>query len=432
MSRSPAGTTREEQALAEIARTTVDPLAAMALVAVFILLLLAGGVLELRAAATGRSNLLHGKRALAFPRLAELVDLWHRQGALAAANRLRDAGVEAQDRFDRDSQLAEVLRPHLQALLTRTLRFGNSQVLVGEEGWLFFRDDFEYVTGPPFLAPESLARRGRGAPRHPSASPDPMPAILGLAADLRGRGVGFVVVPVPTKLGIAWERFLGRRERSGPALSNSSHDEFLAGLHAAEVQVFDPTPVLRAMELRGEKPYMRFDSHWSPAGLDRVAAELSAVLEKQFELGDREVFKRGERAFERRADLADLLGLDPGTNPYLIEPLQIQLVDGPGERPFNSRRGPGPVLLVGDSFSRLLIRNKRKGGDANFAAQLAFYLQRPVQMLAENDAGAEFALRASWLKRVGDLDQRKVVVFEVAERALALGDWTPERLGATQ
>lgn len=432
MSRSLAGTTREEEALTEIARTAVAASAARALVAVFLLLLLAGGAFEGIAAAHGRPNLLDGASALALPRPAELAGIWRERGAQAMVHRLRDAGVEAQDRLDRDSQLGRRVRPRLQSLLTRGLHYGNSQVLLGADDWLFFRDDFDYLTGPPFLTPEALARRRRDGAPHPAHDPDPLAALVGLAADLQSRDIGFVVVPVPTKLGIAWERFLGRSERGGPAVDNPSRAGLLARLAAADVAVFDPAPLLREMEIRDERPYMRFDSHWSPAGLDRAAAGLAEFLASRFDLGETERFHRRARGFERRADLSDLLGLDPERNPYLIEPLEIQTVDGPGERPFNSRRGGGQVLLVGDSFSRLLIRNKRKGGDANFAAQLAFHLQRPVDMLAENDAGADFGRRVAWLSQPHELDGRRVVVFEVAERAFALGDWSPARLGPPQ
>ena len=429
MASSSAGTTREAEALAEIGRTLVLPGGARLLTGLLLGLLLGGAAAEFAALRAGRPNLLHGDERLVFPARQELRDLWRDQGALALAGRLRDADVAAQDRIERDSQLAGLVRPPLQSLLTTRLRFGNSQVIIGAQGWLFFRDDFDYLTGPPFLAPSALARRAGGSSRHPSSAPDPLPALLGLAADLRARAIGFVLVPVPTKLGITWERFLGRRERAGPALSNPSRDELLVRLRRAGVDVLDPTPILRAMELRGEQPYMHFDSHWSPAGLDRVAAELAVLLRGRFELGEPERFHRHQRPFERYADLADLLGLAPETNPYRIEPLQIEPVDGPGLQPFSSRRGGGRVLLVGDSFSRILIRNRRKGGDANFAAQLAFHLQRPVEMLAENDAGADFARRVKWLRQPHKLDGRSVVVFEIAERAFALGDWTSERLG---
>lgn len=432
MSRTVAGTTREEEALAEVAGTSIDRGWAGSIVAFFLLFLLTGWALEVTAAVVARPNLLRGEAALAFPPPGELGTLWRQKGPLALADRLKQAGIETQERLDRDSQLAAAVRPRLQSLLSFGLRYGNSQVLIGGDGWLFFRDDFDYLTGPPFLAPAALARRARAGSPHRTQHPDPLTALLGLAADLQAHGVGFVVVPVPTKLGIAWERYLGRKSRGGPAIANLSRDELIARLQAAGVAVFDPAPILRTMELQGEKPYMRYDSHWSPAGLDRTAAGLAGFLADRFDLGAVARFHRQPRSLDRRADLADLLGLDPERNPYLIEPLEILTVDGPGERPFNSRRNGGRVLLLGDSFSRLLIRNKRKGGDANFAAQLAFHLQRPVDMLAENDAGADFARRVEWLRQPQALDGRSVVVLEVAERALALGDWTPARLGTPQ
>lgn len=427
-----ARSTREEEALREIASTRVAARAAQLLSALFLLVVLAGVALEAREVLRGRPNLLRGDSRLLFPDRRELRALWRKQGVRSAAGRIRTADVEIQERLDRDSRLAVLVRAPVQSLLARWLRFGNSQVLVGGENWLFFRDDFDYLTGPPFLAPAALARRASGVSRHPATYPDPLPAILGLAADLRAQSIGFVVVPVPTKLGIAWERFLRRTPHDGPAIDNPSRAELLARLHAEGVTVFDPAPLLRAMELDDQRPYMQFDSHWSPAGLDRTAAALAAFLAERFDLGESVRFHRQGRAFARRADLADLLGLDPEHNPYLVEPLVIQSVDGPDHKPFNSRRSEGRVLLLGDSFSRLLIRNKRRGGDANFAAQLAFHLQRPVDMLAENDAGADFALRMNWLRQPHELDSRSVVVLEVAERSFALGDWTPARLGPTQ
>ncbi len=432
MSSSTADTTREAEALAEIGRTCVRPVGAHLLTGAFLLLLLSGAALELAAARTGQENLLRGEGRLVAPSFRELGNLWRARGTLAVAGELREAGVAAEDRIQRDSRLAAAVRHPLQGLLSRYLRYGNSQVLLGEEQWLFFRDDFDHLTGAPFLAPSVVARGSGSAPRHPSQAPSPLPAILGLAADLQARGLGFVLVPVPTKLGIAWERFLGGRERGGPALANPSQAALLEGLRTAGVEVFDPTPLLREMEIRGENPYMRFDSHWSPAGIDRTAAALATFLRDRFELDEALSLEREDLAFERRADLGDLLGLDPERNPYLLEPLRIQAVHRPGGRPYSSRSGHGQVLLVGDSFSRLLIRNKRNGGDANFAAELAFHLQAPVAMRAENDAGDSFARRVGWLRQPHQLDGRRVVVLEVAERSFSLGDWTSERLTTAQ
>jgi hypothetical protein len=425
------GPTREEEALAEIALTRVAPASAASLAAAFLLLLLTGSGLEIAAARGGRPNLLRGEDALDLPAPGEVFAIWRKHGPLVAAERLRDAGTAAQDRLDRDSRLAAAIRPRLQAALTRHLGYGTSQVLVGEEDGLYFRDDFDHLTGPPFLASAALARRRDGLGRHPAPAPDPLPAIVGLAADLRARGVALVLVPVPTKLGVAWERFLGVPQTDGPALANPSTADLVQRLRAADVELFDPAAVLRGLEVARERPpYMRFDSHWSPAGMEATARALAEYLRTRHGVGGEASFRRVPRAFERRADLADLLGLDPGANPYLHETLEIQTIDGPDDRPYSSRRQHGPVLLVGDSFSRLLIRNRRKGGDANFAAALAFQLGTPVAMLAENDAGHDFARRVTWLEEPGVLDGRQVVVFEVAERAFSLGDWEPRRFSS--
>lgn len=416
---------REAEAYAEVARTQVSRGSARILFAGFLILLLSGVAVELQALRGGQPNLLAGESRLAFPSPDELLATFRAEGWLAAATALRDAGVSAEDRLGRDSALAALVRPRFQAWLLRAFRYGNSQVLVGKDDWLFFRDDFDYLTSPPFLSPAALARRSRGASRHPSSAPDPLPAILRLAKEVEARGMGFVLLPVPTKLGVAWERFLGRAASGGEALENPSRDVLLERLSEAGVAVYDPAPALRAMELAGAPPpYMQRDSHWSPAGLDRAASGLASWLRARYPLATEPGFTRRKIPNDRLADLAELLGLDPETNPYLHEPLELDAVDAPGGAPYGTRSGVGEVLLVGDSFSRLLIRNKRRGGDANFAAALAFHLQAPVAMRAEDDAGADFARRIRWLRKPGELDGRVVVVFEIAERSFALGDWT--------
>ena len=63
---------------------------------------------------------------------------------------------------------ARLLRPHAQLVLTRWLGAGNERVYPGREGWLFYRQDVEYVTGPGFLEPRRSNAGSRPRPSGPS------------------------------------------------------------------------------------------------------------------------------------------------------------------------------------------------------------------------------------------------------------------------
>jgi len=53
--------------------------------------------------------------------------------------------------LEQESVLSQWLLPGVQFALTAGLHAGNEQVYLGRDGWLFYRADVDYVTGPPFL-----------------------------------------------------------------------------------------------------------------------------------------------------------------------------------------------------------------------------------------------------------------------------------------
>ena len=107
---------------------------------------------------------------------------------------------------------------------------------------------------------------------------------------------------------------------------------------------------------------------------------------------------------------------------------------GKGE-PWQPRRD-SEVLILGDSFSNIYsVEAMGWGESAGLAEQLSFSLQRPVDRISRNDAGA-YATRqmlAGELARGRNrLAGKKVVVWEFAIRELQVGDWKPieMKLGA--
>ncbi|MEO6603920.1 MAG: hypothetical protein ABIQ16_28815 [Polyangiaceae bacterium] len=85
------------------------------------------------------------------------------------------------------------------------------------------------------------------------------------------------------------------------------------------------------------------------------------------------------------------------------------------------------VLLLGDSFSNIFsLEGMGWGSAAGLGPQLALALQRPVDVIAQNDAGA-FATRRTLARELaGDADRlqgKRVVIWEFASRELSAGDW---------
>ena len=93
------------------------------------------------------------------------------------------------------------------------------------------------------------------------------------------------------------------------------------------------------------------------------------------------------------------------------------------------------VLLLGDSFTNIFsLGDMGWGASAGFAEQLSFALERPLDRISQNDAGAHATRQtlSRELARGRDrLAGKRLVIWEFAAREFALGDWKllPMRLG---
>jgi alginate O-acetyltransferase complex protein AlgJ len=87
------------------------------------------------------------------------------------------------------------------------------------------------------------------------------------------------------------------------------------------------------------------------------------------------------------------------------------------------------VLLLGDSFTNIYTQEPMGwGAAAGLAPHLALALGRPVDVLARNDAGA-YATRKLLAEALAAGEDRlagkRVVIWELAARELAVGDFQP-------
>ena len=176
-------------------------------------------------------------------------------------------------------------------------------------------------------------------------------------------------------------------------------------------------------------PYLRTDTHWTPAAMDRVAGQLAAeVIERLGPPGRPVAYERRPVRVSGIGDIARMLRLPPAAGRFPPQEVTIRRVTTPEGAPWRPERG-AEVLLLGDSFTNVYSQDALGwGGGAGLAEQLAFHLRRPVDRIAVNAGGAHTtreALARAAPRRPGRLDGVRLVIYQFADRELSHGDWRP-------
>jgi alginate O-acetyltransferase complex protein AlgJ len=337
---------------------------------------------------------------------------------IVAANRAVLARLEALERrLEQEAVIGRALRPYAQWLLTGVLGAGNERVYPGRDGWLFYRPDVEYVTGPGFLDEGSLARRIASASEWESPpQPDPVQAIVHFKRELEARSIALVVVPTPVKPMIHPERLAGGSPRT---VRNVSFANFTGALAREGVAVFDAAESLRT----GGERYLKTDTHWRPEAMEAVAVRLARYIETRWpgRTQDQE-YRVQQVEVQQTGDIVPMLDLPQRQRLYPPESVWLRRVvnaDGSGWR--SSR--DADVLVLGDSFSNIYsLESMGWGTSAGFVEQLSYALRQPLDRIVQNDDAA-FATREMLARDASRLKRTRVVVYQFAERELAFGDW---------
>jgi alginate O-acetyltransferase complex protein AlgJ len=413
---------REEEAELALKNTVFTPGARTAIIALFLLTILAVPTIQLGAE-------LRAAHSDGLPMLAvfQILPGWKQLRAARGPSDLwrllpHPAEIKAAEKtLENESVIAQHWRPHVQEALTGSLRAGSEQAYPGRDGWLFYRPDVEYITGPPFLAPTRLRQRAHAA----EVQPDPIKAIVEFRDELAARGIELIVLPVPVKPGIDGEMLSGETTHAGPR-QNASFAEFKARLAQFGVRVFDPAPLLAARKTAagGAPLYLATDTHWRPETMTFVARELAAFLHAPppaqaatFQIVETEVAGLG--------DLATMLKLPAGQR--LFPPQKVPLQQIAAGNAWWRPSSDASILLLGDSFANIFSFDAMGWGEAaGFAEHLSYALGQPLDCLLRNSDGA-FATRellSRELARGRDrLAGKTHVVWEFAARELAFGNW---------
>jgi hypothetical protein len=361
----------------------------------------------------------------------------------------------------------DALRPRMQRLLLATLGDTGAKTLAGRDGWLFYRPGVRYLVEPDrveagdgdsiWVEPPSGETRRDGVAA----------AIVRFRDQLGERGIRLLVVPIPDKAAVYPDMLSRRADDTWPDF-RSPTEGLLEELERRGVQTVDLFAVFRAARPSASDDvplYLAKDTHWTPTGAKRAADAVARKLrrlgwlpEHRYEYAGRTVRLR------RRGDLVAMMQA-PGTTQsfpsesvacrQVLDPLHggllvpaaggregtymnEHLVDTPMEATF---------LLLGDSFSRIYqfaepaslgeldgpaadpepetdeaatAKRRLLPGSAGFPSLLADALGAPVDYIV-SDGGAATDVRRRLSVHPEILERKRVVIWEFAERDVALG-----------
>lgn len=321
------------------------------------------------------------------------------------------------------------VQPRTQLWLTRLGRVGNKLAVVGHDGWLYFTPGVLHVGGPGFLDGVTQASRERDAldAGQEAIHADPIPAIVAFQRALAQRGARLVLLPMPDKAALEPGPLTGHRGPTSVPAQNVDYDRFLDELRKRGVAVLDARQ--SAAQRSGQPLYLVQDTHFAPYFMEQIARDLAKVVDSVGALpkvADAPVLHSVEQPAVRVGDLVDMLKLPEEQSlfqPQSVLVHQVQNADGDAWESDAS----ADVLLLGDSFTNIFsLEGMGWGSSSGLAPHLALALNRPIDVIAQNDSGA-FATRQALSRELqagqDRLAGKRVVIWEFASRELSVGDW---------
>jgi hypothetical protein len=313
--------------------------------------------------------------------------------------------------------LGNLTRPWVHFFQFRWLSDGAEKVIIGKDGWYFYKPGLEYMLSRPAKA---------------KATNEPFAAIVDFRNQLKRRGIQLLVVPVPNKESI-YPDYVTSRASGLNAVVASRTKKLLHQLDEANVEVINlfevfgkgrenPAAITNAL-------YLAQDTHWSPIGVDRAAKAVAARLTELGWVGSGSTeYNERPAAVRRLGDVLRMLkvpAIEQQTQPETVPSMQVFREDG--NQLYKDEAG-AEVLVLGDSFLRIYQQDQPTS--AGFIAHLAKELKQPMLSLV-NDGGGATLVREELRAQPAFLEKKKVVVWVFVERdiGLALKGWPLVSLG---
>jgi SGNH hydrolase-like domain, acetyltransferase AlgX len=374
---------------------------------------------------------------------------------------------ESLHRWDDNSKdrsvFAKWLRPVTLQLRYDLLGEMAPKSVKGEEDWLFYNQDVDYLLQPPYTDDrfykgtfDTLIAGKRVNVRNP------LVAMEDFRDRLKARGIDLLLVPIPGKPSIypekLWHGIHG--QPASPTLA------LLEDLKKRGFNVADLFHPLMAAKEAGAKEagakeagakeagakvagdnaagapqlYLKRDTHWTPQGME-VAAEAvagrikemvpdpdtAAVLVPRDSVVFTPRYLIKDTTVARWGDIAEMTKVPDRRKIWPEESVRAtQIQDAKTGRPYQDDPASS-ILWLGDSYSR--IYQTDAPGGAGIIAHVAYKLNRPLASIV-NDGGASTVVRQQLARRGELLQGKKLVVWTFVERDLRFGSkgWQVQEL----
>jgi hypothetical protein len=318
---------------------------------------------------------------------------------------------------------AKTLRQQTQQLFTSLAGEGNRKVVLGRNGWLFYRPELQALNGwgPLQTEPFSVMKDPTLAQLKPARE-----WVLQFAADLKQRGIPLLLVPLPVKPMLYPEQLLNKVPDA--PLYHPDQLAFYDELRRAGIDVLDLSQPLYDLKKRFPL-FLKQDTHWTPEAMKKAASLVADHLKKTHPnlIQKDETPRIDARVRDRQSlgDLVQLLDLPHPESRFKPEPAQIVSIYG-----FDPDRN-SPIALLGDSFVNIYTDPTLGFADpaaadqdspplmnAGFAYQLALYLGRPLDVIAKNGAGTTATRKELAARPDDEVRAKKLVIWVLAARDL--------------
>ena len=316
-----------------------------------------------------------------------------------------------EDTLEEASVLTDWLLPSVQTILTRVFLTGNEQAYLGRDSWLFYRADVDSLIG---ANPQKTA----------SAA---LTTLIDFKRQLAARDITLIVVPTPVKPTIHPEKFSARYQNTNAPIHHPDYAAFIDGLISEGVLVYDPSQLLFEAA-RQEAQYLKTDTHWKPATMERIAQHLSAFITERIELSTDQstTYVKTAEDTSNIGDIAKMLKLPEDQILFPSERVTRHVIQTPSGELWQPDRA-SEVLFLGDSFSNIYsLAGMGWGDSAGFVEHLSAALAQPIDKIVINAGGADATRQTlvQELNRGNDrLAGKRVLVYQFATRELFSGDW---------
>jgi len=250
-------------------------------------------------------------------------------------------------------------------------------------------------------------------PNHPFA------AIADFDRQLRGRGLDFLLVVLPSRLEIYPELACELAATDGFAGMGAATQRFLLELNRAGVETLSLTGPFVAARFGADPAdqlFLRSDPHWTPRGAE-LAAKVVAEQVARFPWFERGSIVEGR---DVRIEPRDF-GYDPG--PALAKRgAEVEPVSGntlwTGDKLFDAADESSPITVLGDSNVRLHSMTA-----CDFCTQLCRFTGWKIDAIQAYGGAAEQVRRKLARREPSEWQGKQLVVWVVPETLLVPTEW---------